>query len=129
MLRSTLGPIGVGVKRHLPLLPSAPREFPAPPVGIGDGFCPFAPPLLREFGAQRGANRWRHCFQSAVQSLQLPPKHGFIFRENRVKRGVLGDAFKGDVRDGFVDESGRDACRFVLEFVVVETRCQEALAR
>ena len=49
--------------------------------------------------------------------------------ENGVKRGVLGDAFEGDVRDAFVDESARNACRFVFKFVVVEVSCQKTLTR
>ena len=38
-------------------------------------------------------------------------------------------SLRRDVRDGFVDESARDAFRFVFKFVVVKAARQETLTR
>ena len=47
--------------------------------------------------------------------------------EDRVERGVLGDASEGDVRHPFVDKAASNPFGFVLKFVVVVGACQEAL--
>ena len=45
-----------------------------------------------------------------------------------VKRGVLGNAFQGDVGDGFVDKPAADAFFGVAQFVEVKLRREQSLA-